>query len=188
MQISTTKNTVNLVSTITSGYKYIHVIEKVTTTEVTLENSEFTESSSSYDLLTDGYYNIIEIKLPDSYSEGIYYIDGETIYSPVGVITLEELLEVDVEGTNILREDNDYFLYYFLETYYIDLIQSKFLKSICTCSCVNSQDRVTIDTLTMGLELIKKLVEYLQYMEAERMIEQLSTCSGIINTNCNCNG
>lgn len=189
MQISTELNKITLVSPVASGYAYVHTIQKVTTMEVTLEESFITESISSYELSTDGYYIVSEIKLPDSVSVGNYYISGESIYDTTGTeITVQELLDTDTTGTNIIREDNDYFTYYFLELYYINLIKDKFMKGICSCNCNNgkSSEKLTIDTLTMGLEVIKILVEYLQYLEAERIIEQLSVCSGQINVNCNC--
>lgn len=189
MEISTNNYTITLTSTIASGYEYIHTVQKVSTTETTFENSEITDSTSTYNLTSDGYYILSEIKLPNVETVDNYYILDDVIYDPDGAeITAEELLEVDTTDTNITREDNDYFLYYYLETYYINLIKDKFMKGICSCNCVSSNDltKTTIDTLTMGLDVVKILLEYLQYYEAQRMIEQLSVCSGEINVNCNC--
>lgn len=187
MELELTATTLNVTSIDSLGYSFVHIIQKITTTSTTIYDSNITEGTSEFVLETDGYYIVSEIKILDTESPGFYYTDGESIYDTSGEeITIQELLDLDIEGTNLEREDQDLVTYYLLNTYYVDLVKSKFLKKICTCSCVRDSDKLTIDTLTMGLYAIQSLVDYEQYYEAERLIEQLGVCSGVVNTNCNC--
>lgn len=147
-----------------------------------------------------------------------YYIYNGAIYDGTDVqISALTILNTPTTGTNIIREDLDYFSTYFTYTYYISILKNKFLKNICSCGntglptmpyVVNSyspnyvngvvdrgyntnnikQDRTTVDVLMMGLEIIKYLLEYLLYMEAERIIEQIQPCNTGTNLGCGCNG
>lgn len=188
MEITQSENTINLTSTYISGHTYLHTIQQVTTIETTLFESIFTSSSSEIILIDDGYYIISEIRLPNQIVSGYYIID-EIIYDELGnEVTVEELLELDTTDTNIIREDIDYISYYNIETYLITLIKNKFLKGFCSCNCITDEDKRTIDTLMMGIEAIKNLEVYLLYNEIQRIIEQLSVCTGTVNLNCSCNG
>lgn len=184
MEITQIANMLNLTSPATAGHSYVHVIDKITTSSESQVNDTIVDSTSSYELTSDGYYKVIEIRLPNTVSAGNYYtLDGDFFDTSGDQITLAELLEVE---SGVTRTDTNHLSYYYLDTYYLNLIKSKFLKNICGCSCSSQQDRITIDTLTMGLHLIASLGTYLQYYEATRLIEQLSVCTGVSNVNCNC--
>lgn len=185
MEITQTNNNIEVVSTELSGYVYLHVYQKITTTVESIIQETYTDSSSSISLTTDGYYIISELKLRSTETPGEYYVLGEDIYTPEGeLILLEDLMLIeDLE----IRTDANVLSYYYIEKYYIDLVKSKFLKGMCSCACINDLDKITIDTLTMGIEVLDILIKYSQFYEAERMVEQLSVCTGIVNTNCSCN-
>lgn len=189
MNISTSGSTISLISTEMSGYSYVHAIQKVTTTDTTLYYDNITTTSSSTTLTVDSYYILSEIRLPNTVTPGGYYtVDGK-IYNSLGVeISVEQLLDTSILNTNIVRVDTDYIFYYYIEKYYIDFLKSKFQESINSCTCLNKQDKITIDTLTMGLDVIKYLNTYQLYNETQRIIEQLSVCTGVSTTNCNCYG
>lgn len=188
MIITQVANTLTLTSTADAGFRYIHAIQKISVTETTLVSEEFTDSVSTFILTSDGYYNIIEIKLTTTPGD-YYYITGDTAYSTTAVeITVEDLLDVTVSGTNIVRVDEDLFNKYNTNLYYINLLKSKFSRTICSCSCISKADKLTIDTLTMGLTLIDSLVNGDQFYEAQRIIEHLGVCNSLITSNCNCDG
>lgn len=188
MKIEQFDNTLTLTSITVSGHKYVHALQKVTTLTTTYYSGSFTENVSTSALTTDGYYIISEIRLPEGVSNGNYYILNNKIYNPSGVeISIEDLLTVNIIGTNIIRTDYNYVSCHYLNTYNINLIKQTFLKGICSCNCSTRTDKQTIDTIIMGLEVIKNLIDYELYLEAQRMIEQLGVCSGILNPNCNCN-
>ena len=189
MNISKNNNELTLTSIVSAGYLYVHAIIKIGVEEDEIIFDDITESESVYTLTQDGYFNVVEIKLPTSSGVG-YYILGDVIYDPLDQpMTVAELLATDVTVTNIERDDNDLISTYFLNDYYIKLIKAKFLKDICNCACLDKSSKLMIDTLTMGLTLISKLEENMLFNEANRIINQLSVCTNITpNSDCNCYG
>lgn len=188
MTITQINNTITLTSTASVGFRYIHTVQKVTLTETTLISEVFTDGVSTFVLPSDGYYIITEIKLTTTPGD-YYYITGDIVFSTVATeISVEDLLEVDITNTNIERVDEDWFNKYNTNLYYINLIKSKFTRTICSCSCLSRTDKLTLDTLMMGLTLIESLVINEQFNEANRIIEQLGVCNNLITSNCNCDG
>lgn len=218
MEINQTDNVITTTSILESGYSYIHVIQKITTETSSIFDSNITDSESEFTLTSDGYFILSEIKLPSTVDTNVnhYYITGNTVYNWEGEeVSISTLITIDTTGTNIIREDIDYLSKYYIYKYYIDILKNRFLKNICNCgnsgtsncssgvynpTLINGvvdrgykvsdpkQDKITIDTLTMGLEILDYLEEYLLYMEAQRIIEQLAPCGSITNTGCGCNG
>ncbi len=191
MNVTSSQNTVTISDTELSGYKYIHVLQHVKVADDGLQNSNFSYTSSSFTLAYDGYYQITQIKLPTTPGTYYYILEGVTdqIIDPNGdVISLDTLLEVDPTGTTIVKTDQDYFTTYLLHEEYISLLTNKFVKNMCNCDCISKQDKLTIDTISMGLDLITVLSTYFKYNEAERIVEMLYNCLSIAPSNCNCNG
>lgn len=192
MNINVYRNELTVSDTLVSVYKYIHVIQLNAVTGNSTQYVKYTHEASTTVLATDGYYTITQIMLPLAPVPGTYYIIEDVvdqIIAPNGFpITVDQLLAVDPIAGGFDRQDVDWFTYYQLNDYYITLIKAKFLNNICNCGCINAQDKLMIDTLTMGIALLDELITYAQYYEAERILEQLSKCTGIVNTNCNCNG
>lgn len=189
MNVSQSENKLNIVSA-DSGtyYKYIHVVQSVRINGTEIVSDEYTTSVSYYTLPFDGYFIVTEIKLPTT-PGNYYYLSGEFIYDPEGnMITVEQLMTVDPAGTSIVREDLDYISLYYLEDYYLKLLKGKYLKNICNCGCgcIDKQDKVRLDTLTMGLDLIESLLAKLQYFEVQRIVEKLMVCFGMVANDCNC--
>lgn len=114
---------------------------------------------------------------------------AELIYNPQGnVISAETLLATSTDLTNIIRTDENWITMYILDDYYIRLLKSKYLHNICNCGCgcIDKIDKVRLDTLTMGLDLIEALEAKNQYYEIQRIVEKLMVCFGLIDSNCNC--
>ena len=195
MNINVYKNELTISDTEVSGYKYIHVIQLNTVTGPGTQYVKYTHNSSTTVLASDGYYTLTQMRLPTTAVPGTYYIvegpegGADQVIAPNGsVISINDLLLVDPIGTTITKTIEYWFSYYALHTYYVNLIKAKFLKNVCNCDCISPTDRLTIDSLTMGLTLIKELTTYAQYNEAQRIVEQLNKCTGIVTTSCNCNG
>ena len=175
---------ISIISTPAAGYYYVHTIQQVTTLETSLLHSVIVESESQYQFLIDGYFVVSEIALPDSAGSGIW-TDGDKIYDENGEISVEDLLEVDPESSNIVREDQGIVTTYYLDEYYHNILESSLKAGLCG-KCLSATKQAELDTLMIGLEVIDHLVENEQYYEAQRIIEQLSTCAGLTESNCNC--
>lgn len=188
MNITQTENTVNLSSTETTGYKYIHVIQQVTISSTNKIHEVFTFNTSSKALPSDGYYILIEMKMPTT-PGNYYYIVNDIIYDPAGEpVTVSEVLLLDPVTYGIDRNDNDLFTVYVINEYYIKALKDRFQNIICGCITCGSTSKLTMDTLEMGLALIEYLNIYSQYYESQRIIEQLGSCLSISTSTCNCNG
>lgn len=190
MNINIYKNELTVSDTAVSVFKYVHTIQLNNIAGTGVRYDKYTYDSSTTILATDGYYTITQIMLSLDQVPGTYYIIEDVVDQIIGPsgfpITITELLAVDPLEGGFERQDQDWFTYYQLNDYYINLIKAKFLNNICNCGCINTQDKLMIDTLTMGLALIDELITYTKYYESERILEQLSKCTGIVNTSCNC--
>jgi len=174
------------------NFSNVYILQKIENSEEDFSNLEhyISNTGAMFVLPVDGYYKIHRLLITIIPNEG-YYIDGSTVYAPGGEeLDAEEiytLLEIEnYQAENIEYINQDHFNYYYVEKMYIDLLKNKLLLSSCNCSCGETKDKVTIDTLTMGLEVIRYLIYYTQYYEANRIVKLLATCTGIITANCNC--
>jgi len=187
MNITQIENTITLSSTETSGYKYIHVIQQVTISSTTVIHEVFTFNNSSKVLPNDGYYILIEMKMPTT-PGNYYYIVDDIIYDPTdNPVTIAEVLLLDPVTYGIDRNDNDLFTTYIITEFYIKYVKEKFQNIICGCTTCGPTNKLTMDTLEMGLALIEYLNIYSQYYESQRIVEQLGSCLNISTSTCNCN-
>ncbi len=192
MELTQIQNTLVIENTVIAGYSNVYILQKIETSTDSSSNLGYFISTSggSFALTIDGYYKVYRFSITTTENAG-YYIDGQTVYAPGGDElydnSIYSLLQIeDYEEEGIIYEMEEHFNYYCIEKKYIDLLKNKFLKDMCGCGCITPSDKVTVDTLTMGLEVIKYLVQYSQYYEADRIVSLLSTCTGIVNSNCNC--
>lgn len=185
MLIVKTNNILSMTSTPATGYKFVHIINKVTITVETIIHDEITDSISSKTLTDDGYYQVAEIKLtttPGNY----WYITGDTIYLNGVEKTSAELFAADPNTGGITRTDYDIINTYILSNYYTNLLKSAFTKDLCVCGCTDKYERITMDVLIMGMELINQLTLIENYYEVQRIIERLSVCNNLLTSGCDC--
>lgn len=195
MELIQTNNTLTVFGTSVEGYSNVYILQKIDPTSETATNvaNSVSTAGTAFTITTDGYYLISKFIMSTTPSDIYYYIDGEAVITPEDAewttTALYQLLDIDdYVAAGITVETTNYFTYYNIQTYYINLLKSKFLKNLCACGCMSANDRVTIDTLTMGIEVIKSLITYSQLNEAARIVSLLSVCTGNVNTNCNCYG
>lgn len=196
MEILQSDATLNIFGTAVFGYSNVYLIQRV---DPCLEDpvnvlAQIAAGGTTLTLTADGYYQIHKFTMSTTPTGSNWYISGNYAINPnmTSILSgdaLYDLLEIDPDdyaGLGIAYEYVDHFSYYFIETYYINLIRSKLLQKICDNTCVPVSDKVTIDTLLMGIEVIKILIEQAQYDEAARIVNLLSTCTGVTTTSCNC--
>ena len=187
MEISTSNNIIYVSNTPTLGYKYVHFLQKLNNKDTLLKDYSVTDNVSNIILPEDGLYNVTSVRIINSNVENSYYIEDDEVFDNLGnLIVVEDLL--NVTHASLIKETEVTFLIYYLKNFYTNLLESKIFKNIYDCNCQESKtDKVLIDTLTMGLEVLKILVEHEQFHEAQRIVEKLTTCNKAINLNCNCN-
>ena len=192
MELISSQNTIVINVENIPNFSNVYILQKIENSEEDFSNLEhyISNSGAMFILPEDGYYKVHRLLITTIPNDG-YYINGSIVYAPGGEeIESDEiykLLEIEnYLGENIEYINQDYFNYFYVEKMYIDLLKNKLLMNSCGCSCKDLGDKVTIDTLTMGMEVIKYLVYYTQYYEANRVVKLLTTCAGVITTNCNC--
>jgi hypothetical protein len=167
------------------GFSNVYIIQKIVGEEPTNVTYLISPDGGLLNMAIDGYYVIHKYKLPTTVNTE-YYIIGGNSYGPG-----EELLEGQEIYSILDYETLEYsqieFLYYEnIKVFYINLLKDKYLKNLCCCG--NLQDKFTVDTITMGLEVISYLEEYSQFYEAARIIDMLALCNKTVLSNCGCNG
>lgn len=128
------------------------------------------------------------------YYSGVYYTDGESIYkftsSGRQEVEIEELIEINTEGTTLCRSEQFTFCIDRLEYCYYKLA-SALLDDICPIDeCDDGSDNdawYTLHLIQIELYVIKFLLELGRFIEAEQILSALSGCAGpcysIINNN-----
>lgn len=200
---------------ITAGrFKYretytINVIKYVSTTETEILTTIITPhvdehdrvmylDEACYKLFKDGHYIIEHIILPnlecalrtkDVHSKGVYATDGQNFYVLNGdelkPITIEDLLEVDIEGTSISKSTQETFSLCILNNKYLELCKQEFT-SLINNACPNKQARnLDIDLVWMAINAIKYSIEFGMLTQAQAMLEEIFRCTGIAKLNKN---
>lgn len=194
MEILQSGSTLNIFGEEVEGYSNVYLIQRI---DPCLDDpvnvgAAIYAGGAVFTLTADGYHQITKLTMSTSYSEVNYFILSGKVYSPGGSTqytgdSLYDLLDItDYEGYGIIYEEANYFTYELMNTYYINLVRTKFLCNVCSNTCITDKDRIVLDTLLMGIEVIKILVAESQYDEAGRIANLLSTCTSVTSTSCNC--
>lgn len=193
-------------------YKYsdtstINIIEKITSSTKEIVATLFTDHSSFldevyYEFEKDGYYVIHHFILPNldwldsninneenEYAEGTYICDCNKIYklfnNKITEVSPEVLIRINTEGTNISKAVIDQFSIYFLYNCYINLCQQIFNNINFRCRENSNIDSLIFDRdfIWMTINIIKYHVQSNQYLEAQRLLEEVNYCGGLCNDN-----
>ena len=198
-----------------SGFKYgetqsVVIIQKLTTSETRISETHFInhEGDILYEIPIkfDGWFKVYYLVLPtldwinkftpseiSSTYNNVYFVDNENIYKyRNGIIekaSMDEVIEINPEGTTMSRYVQDNFSICNLKKCYIDLV-NKILNSNsnsnpksfggrCFSRNIDKDLAFKRDLLMMALNSIKYLIEFCQYAEAQRLLERLVTCNGL---------
>lgn len=185
MNLTQTQNILTVNDTAATGYSNVYILQRIQdgTTDI---GYIISANGGSFNLTLDGYYLLHKFQIT-TIPNNDYYISGNKLYNSDGEVdefSINSLLYIeDYDSVGIAYDTIEYINYYNIEQCYINLLKEALLVN----PCCNQTNKDIINTLTMGIEVIKYLVEYSQYMEASRIISMLCSCSNLTNTNCNCN-
>lgn len=187
------------------SYKYsesatLNTIIKVGINEATLidvllnDHSEYLDSCT-FKVDKDGYYTVDHLIIPNlkwlenaseeylEYYETIYVTDGEKLYKQIDgeleECTVKEILERNIEGTTIKKCKVDVFFTGNLQQCYINYCKKVFDGLLN--KCVNNSydaDIYARDFIWMTLNIIDYLINFKQFLEAERILSMFRTCGG----------
>lgn len=130
----------------------------------------------------------------------IYYSDGVHIYKYFNeestIVEEQELFERNIEETTISKYTQDFMSICFLKKCFINICKQIFdLKGFNRCKSTGVSDEQLIfnrDLLWMAINTISYLTEFGQLAEAQRILENLTSCNSICpqeqtnNSGCGC--
>ena len=187
----------------------IDVLQLNRSTEQKVQNPVFTVRDSQVKPVQlpvsfDGWFTVCHIVIPNekwfqrelkketgsalNLYNTVYYSNGAKIYkyinNEITEVSIEELINRNIEDTTISIVKKDYVSVCFLRKCYINLCQQLFNSNIiseCSNNRKNNCDLVfQRDLIWMALNVIQYLTELNQLSEAERIIEQLGRgCNGL---------
>lgn len=179
----------------------INCILKVTPSSATildvLQNThESFEDQSTFNVKDDGYYVIEHFVIPNKnwyntvasdYNEvneysTIYIADQGKIFKQLNgelkECTVKEILERNPEGTTLMKCTAKMFYTGNLKECYISYCKKVFDGLMSKCSTKNDDDVWTRDFLLMTLNIIDYLIGFNSYMEASRILSEITRCGG----------
>ena len=146
-----------------------------------------------FDSQGDGFYTICKLTIPVDESKPYYYKDDK-FYHNIDEVTLQEIINVNPEVSEIQFE----YIYYFstcnLRKCFIKICQDIFNSQTSICNKSNLDQSLTYkrDLIWSALNVINYLVEMDQMEEAQRLLEEVTGCNGLCqpqsnSTGCGCN-
>lgn len=160
----------------------------------------------------DGLYEVVHIVLPNQkymekytdiegyFPNGIYYVNDETKkiykYGSPEEVDVALLVELNEAGTTINKEIKNTFSLCRLQDCFYNLCK-ELLNNLCSINNCKSteiyhQDILNRDIIWMALNVIKYAIDSGQYLEAQRLLENITGCGNICGkfetTNLNSSG
>ena len=183
-----------------SNYAYVYILQLNQTNDsknqVIIKESE--DQEVSFNIGLDGFYTLITLKVPYDVSKPYYYKDGN-FYKNINEVSLEEIVNVNPEISQIETVYDYYFQTCRLRKCYIKICYDIYdSQASITCN-TNNLDKELIykrDLIWSALNVIKYLTEFDQFEEAERLLEKIMGCNGLCKnesseyttSTCGCNG
>lgn len=172
---------------------------EISTDDQTGETTNVTDESE-LTFGNDGLYEVVHLvlpnqkyiekyssQLPSTFPNGVYYINDETKkiykYGSTEEVDVALLVELNETGTTINKEmKNTFSLCRLQDCFYKlckDLLNNLCGKSKCTATDKYSQEILNRDIIWMALNVIKYAIEQGQYLEAQRILENITGCGNI---------
>lgn len=182
--------------------KYLADKSEIVETIITPHPTETSEDEAYHSLTKDGHYIIDHIILPSIDLAGnlitlkqlnsletigiedykhFYATDGTNFYKYINntpeLCSIEEIIEMDSEETNVSKISQETFSICFLHKCYLDRCKSEFERVIRNrCADVNyNSDKIT-DLIWLSINAIKYNIEFGRLSQAQSILEDLLRC------------
>lgn len=180
----------------TEGYAYIYIVQLNQTSGVSVATTKIKTKADQeiyFPADQDGFYTFLRIKIPNIQNDS-YYTDGKTFYKENSEVELQEL----IDSSNLLKDYQGFFSTCKLRKCFISLCKSILDGSaLDTKRCFNkSKDSELIykrDLVWSVYNIVQYMLDFGQYMEAQRLLERVNGCNGICSevtssSSCGCHG
>lgn len=133
---------------------------------------------------SDGFYVLLTVIVPKDSTNYFYYNNGK-FYKNVSEVSVKEIIETNPHLSNITILYDYYFLTSRLKKCFVDICYNIFN----TKQCSKNRDNELVykrDLIQSALNVLEYLVEVGQYKEAQRLLEELTSCNGICQKHKKC--
>lgn len=162
-------------------YVYVYILQHTSTTgndynKVIIKESKYQEVK--FNTKKDGFYTIITLLIPVDKNSYYYYKD-QKFYRNQEEVSIEEIINTNPKLSNIYPNYDYYFLLARLKNCYINACKKIFESSV---KCLKNENKDLIynrDLIWSSLNVLEYMVEFEQYEEAQRLLEELTGCNGI---------
>ena len=175
------------------NYVYVYILQQTKSNGI-VSNQILIKDSDDKNIIfasqSDGFYTLVTLLVPIDETMPYYYKKGK-FYKNVQEVEIQEILEVNPDYSKIFPIYDYYFQVCRLRKCYIKICQDIFDKTApvkCSNNNVESFLIYKRDLIWSALNVIEYMVEFDQYEEAERLLEEITSCNGLCNqeTNNNC--
>lgn len=133
----------------------------------------------------DGFYTICKVTIPTDEMMPYYYKDGK-YYNNVREVYLHEILNINPEISKVKIEYFYYFSICNLRKCFINICKDIFKQTSSICNRnVDSELSYKRDLLWSAINVIQYMVEMDQYEEAQRLLEEITSCNGLCSNKSN---
>ena len=162
-----------------SEFVYVYILQHILSDErysndIIIKDTKDQEVKFETD--SDGFYVLITIPVPIDETNYYYYKNGR-FYNGTKEISITDILKTNPHLSNIVPKYDYCFLTARLKKCYIDACY-KIFSSSDRCS-KDKTDTYERDLIWSALKTIEYLIEFDQYKEAQRLLEELTSCNGI---------
>lgn len=180
-------NIIVLDNTFDENFIQVYILKFKDQTEVFVKSAETQTVTFSYS--QDGFYTLCKVTIPLDTSKPIYYKLGKYYYNnqEISLKDLIKLSEVDAEYSYFFSTCN-------LKKCFVKVCQEIFNSKNTICSQGNVDHSLIYkrDLIWSALNVIQYMAEMDQMDEAQRLLEEITSCNGLCpsssqsNSGCGC--
>lgn len=176
-----------------SAYAYVYILQQ-TSSDGSITNQSIIKTEEDQQVVfpttVDGFYTLITVLVPKDPSNYFYY-KNEKFYHNIEEVTIQEIIETNPHLSNITPIYDYYFLTIRLRKCYVEACQEIFNNQHRCKGNIDPDLSYKRDLIWSALNVIQYMAELDQYEEAQRLLEELTSCNGICQTSserskCNC--
>lgn len=166
------------------GYVYVYILQRnrvnCTSVNQTIIKEKI-DDPVEFTIGEDGYYLLCKLIVPTDITKPYYYFNGQ-FFKGSKEIQLQELIETNPEVSQVEISYEHYFQICHLRQCFIDICQKIFNEQAsirCEKDKVDKELIYKRDLIWSAINVIKYLVEFEQFEEAERLLERITGCNGL---------
>ena len=188
-------NVVVLDNTLEEGFIQIFLL-KLSSSAGTVSTEIFIKSETTQTVAfgssQDGFYTLCKVTIPLDNTSSTYYDNGR-YYHNGEKVSLQDIIDMPTETSGVDIEYSYFFSTCNLKKCFVKICQEIFNSKHSMCSQKEAAHSLIYkrDLLLSALHVIQYLAEMDQMLEAQRLLEEITSCNGLCqssqqNSGCGC--